>query len=1282
MKKIIKFSLIIIVFLLNNNLLSQSTCNSALPFCTNQSYNFPNTTGVVDQGPIGCLDGTLNGTPSTPNPVWYYMEIANPGNMTINISQTDFSGTATDVDFILFGPYSNLTNALSFCGNLGTAGSGSSTNTIVDCSYSSNASESATIPNAQTGEVYLMMVTNFSDQGGYINFTSSGSASTDCSIVPPCIADAGTYTLTVNNAPVPVGTSINVCQNDCINIQSNDDYVLPPANCGQSELMYAIFTSAPPTTFTSGDFSTYPGFTGLFWTGSNFNDCNNTTSPLNDAINLPQLAAATTFWFVPVTVDDGDDDGLNSGACPGMDVDLNGDGCFDTGTPIEIHYMNALSVNATPSTCNVANNQYSLNGSITFTNPPTSGTLTVTNSCGGTQSFNAPFVSPQAYIFSNLTSNGASCTVTSSFSAIPGCTATTTYNAPAACATSCSVTGITTTNIGACQSATNTFTLGGQVSFTNAPTTGTLTVTSSCGGTQILNPPFNSPMNYNLSGLTANGGPCSVTATFSATTCTQSQNFTAPAACGCSISALTASPTACANDLYNVSGSATFSAAPSTGTLTISNSCGGTPVVLNAPFTSPQAYSFNNLTANGSSCTVTATFSANNACTRTQTYPAPAACLNPPCIQNPFCSDGTTTFPAGTNQVPASTTYPNNDYGCLGSTPNPEWYYMQIATAGSLGINMINSAGVDIDYILYGPYTSINNSLTYCDNFGTATTGSNTNLIVDCSFSGSANETANITNAQVGEVYVLLITNFSNQPTNVSFSSSGSATTDCSIVSPPTCLAEIGTYNTNLIGDTQSQTMLCFGDQINITSNNDFVAPALVTGGVAPVPVYDPGVSWLVYSCPPSVALTPTQAAASNLIVPDDPCFIGIYGSTPSLTDANDLSIINSLPAGTFTNNTVYFVPITMYSIVDGLYSYVLSPADDCYELGTPIAIQYLPEIVDVQNPNCANGTVSVTLTGGAPQLNGTNFNVVTGSQIPASATFVNTSVANGGTIILGNLSNGPFSFDIVDDNGCPITISGDFVGAQTASITYQDNLYCLNEPNPVPTLVGNTGGTYSSGNGLSINPLTGEINLATSTPGAYSISYTTPGNLCPATSTFNLTIEAFPVVEAGPDLTVCVGKPIILSGSGASSYSWDNGLQNNVPYLPNIGLTQFVVIGTTSGGCAGTDSLTVIVIGDCDSLIDVIYWVPNTFTPDGDQYNQTFLPVFYSGIDPYSYDFYVYNRWGELIWENHDFQFGWDGTYNDGMKCPDGTYTWKIRFKLINNDEKQTVFGHVNLIR
>jgi gliding motility-associated-like protein len=1105
----VKNLILSLIFLcLSLNLFSQSgDCATAASFCTDvPNYTFNNQTNNGDLGSVHCLD-------SSPNPVWYYMTIDNSGPMEITISQQDANGNGIDVDFALWGPFNSLASA---CGGTG--------NNPVDCSFSPSATETATIPNAQVGQTYLLLLTNYSNQPGTIEFgQTSGSASADCSFV-----------------------------------------------CG-----------------------------------------------------------VTGFTAIPT-------------ACSGNSV-------------------------------------YTLNGTLSITNPPTSGTLTISSSCGGTQTFNAPFANTINYTLPNLTANGAACTVSTSFSANSNCNTTEQYTAPAPCAPACAITGVTAVP-GQCASATNTFGLTGTVSFTNAPTTGTLTVTSSCGGTQTLNPPFNSPMNYTLAGLTANGGACTVTASFSATTCTGTQNFTAPAACGCVISNLTAVPSACANDLYNVTGAITFSAAPATGTLTVSG-CGGTQT-FNAPFVSPLNYTFNGLTANGANCNVTATFSALPGCTRTQAYSAPAACLNPPCVQNPFCADpnNPTTFPAGTNQIPASTTYPNNDYGCLGSTPNPEWYYMQIGNSGSMDIVMGNSANVDIDFILYGPYSSYNNALTYCDDFGTATTGSNTNLIVDCSFSGSANETANIANAQTGEVYVLLITNFSNQPTNISFNSSGTATTDCSIVTP--CIAEIGTFNPNLTGDTQSQTMLCFGDQLNITSNNDFVTPALVTGGTAPEPVYDPGVSWLVYSCPPTVALTPAQSAATQLTLPDDPCFLGIYANTPNLTDVNDMSIINGQPAGTFTNNTVYFVPVTMYSLVEGLYSYVISPANDCYELGTPVAIQYLPEIVAVQNPNCANGTVAVTLTGGAPQVNGTNFNVVTGSQSPASATFLSTSVPNGGTIILGNLTDGPYSFDIVDDNGCPITISGDYVGPQSATITYPDNLYCLNEANPTPSLVGNAGGTYTSGNGLSINAATGQINLATSTPGAYAITYTTPGNQCPATSTFNLTIEDFPIVDAGPDLTVCVGKPIILSGSGASSYSWNNGLQNNVPYLPNFGLTQFVVIGTSSGGCIGTDSLTVTVIGDCDSTIDVIFWVPNTFTPDGDQYNQTFSPVFNSGFDPYSFDFYVYNRWGELIWESHDATVGWDGAYGDGLQCPDGTYTWKIRFKLLNNDERQTVLGHVNLIR
>lgn len=1293
-------SIILFIFALVSWSVS-AQCIGADPFCTGTTYNFPNTTGVPNLGSVNCLS-------TTPNPAWYYMEIDQNGSMVIDISQQNASGTGLDVDFILWGPFSSLNSA---CAGANPFPAGSA----VDCSYSANATETATIPNAQVGQVYVMLITNFSNQPGNISFSqTSGSGSADCSFTcgvnltaTPSVCNNNTYSIS-GNLTVTAGPGISVPNSGTVTIANS---------CGGSQTFNAPFTNIPYN------------FTGLTANGagcvvtatfSNFPNCNTfqnytapascvtpcsvssvTATPTACSANQYNVNGQVSFTNPPTT-----GTLTVTGSCGGTqtfnapftsplsysfsNLTANGAACSVTATfssntsctnignytaPQSCN-CSVTGITATPTAC--ASNQFSLNGNISFSNPPTTGTLTVSSSCGGTQTFNAPFTSPLAYSLSGLPANGAGCTVTATFSANTSCTLTQNFTAPSSC--NCSISGITATPT-SCSS--NQYSLGGNISFANAPATGTLTITGSCGGTQTFNAPFTSPQAYNLTGLTANGAGCTVTATFSAnTSCTLTQNYTAPASCNCSITSLSATPTACSNNLYNVSGAITFNSAPATGTLTVSG-CGGTQT-FNAPFTSPQAYNFTGLTANGANCNVTATFSALPACTISQTYTAPVACLNAPCVQNPFCSNnGVTTFPAGTNQVPADITYPNNDYGCLFSTPNPEWYYMQIAAPGTLGINMSNSSNVDIDYILYGPYTSLNNALTYCDNFGTATTGSNTNLIVDCSFSGSANETANIANAQTGQVYVLLITNFSNQPTNISFTSSGTATTDCNIVTPSTCVAEIGTYNYNLTGDTQSQTMLCFGDQLNITSNNDFVVPAEITQVTTPPqPTYDPGVSWLIYSCSPSVAVTPAQATATGTEIGDDPCLVGIYSNTANLTDINDMSLINSLPPGTFTNNTVYFVPITMYSIVDGLYSNVILPADGCYELGIPIAVQYLPAINSVQTPNCANGTVTVTLTGGSPQVNGTNFNVVPGSLLPTSATFVNTSTGNGGSIIIGNLTSGPYSFDIIDDNGCPTSITGNYTGPETASISYPDIFYCLNDPNPLPTLIGNTGGTYTSGIGLNINASTGQISLATSTPGAYTITYTTPGNICPATSTFNLTIEDFPIVDAGQDTTVCVGKPIVLSGTGAVSYSWNNGLLNNVPYLPNLGLSQFVLIGTSNAGCIGTDSINVIVISDCDSLNDVIYWVPNTFTPDGDQYNQTFLPIFYSGIDQYFYDFFIYNRWGELIWENHDTSYGWDGSYNDGMKCPDGTYTWKIRFKLLYNDEKQTIHGHVNLLR
>jgi hypothetical protein len=186
------------------------------------------------------------------------------------------------------------------------------------------------------------------------------------------------------------------------------------------------------------------------------------------------------------------------------------------------------SITATPSSCTPGSTMYSVTGQVTFTDAPATGTLTV--SVGSvTQIFNAPFTSPQTYTISGLTSDGASHTVTAVFSADAACTATQTYTAPASC--QCVISALTAVP-GTCNSNNNAYTLTGQVTFTNAPASGTLVITVTGGNSVTLNSPFTSPLSYSIANLNADGASHTVTATFSNNImCTLSQTYSSPAQC-------------------------------------------------------------------------------------------------------------------------------------------------------------------------------------------------------------------------------------------------------------------------------------------------------------------------------------------------------------------------------------------------------------------------------------------------------------------------------------------------------------------------------------------------------------------------------------------------------------------------------------------------------------------------------------------------------------------------------------------------------------------------------
>ncbi|MCA6423354.1 MAG: hypothetical protein IM568_11110, partial [Flavobacterium sp.] len=216
--------LILLNFLTVNVAFSQgANCASSEAFCAGGStLTFPNSTGTTSEAGIDyeCLF-------SQPNPAWFFMQIGTAGNINFQINQSTNGGNPIDVDYILWGPFPG-----PVCGpaNLNPT-------TSVSCSFSAAAVENFSILNAVVGDVYVVLLTNFSGQAGNITVTQTnagqpGAGGTDCNILCPltlapqviCPGGQAILTATIENAtsyqwssvpggPIPGNTqSITVTQ--------------------------------------------------------------------------------------------------------------------------------------------------------------------------------------------------------------------------------------------------------------------------------------------------------------------------------------------------------------------------------------------------------------------------------------------------------------------------------------------------------------------------------------------------------------------------------------------------------------------------------------------------------------------------------------------------------------------------------------------------------------------------------------------------------------------------------------------------------------------------------------------------------------------------------------------------------------------------------------------------------------------------------------------------------------------------------------------------------------
>ena len=185
-------------------------CLNATAFCTSEIIDYEaahNGQQATESAAYGCAY-------SRPNPSWYFMRIDHSGQFIIHLEGVDpNTGNPRDIDFVLWGPFDDPTTA---CDHL-------TLDKIIDCSYSTSGTEDAylgyplaehhhlnladgniTYHVPQTGEYYLFLITNFSNQECAINFhyeEGSGPGSTDCSLLPA---------LTSNDGPYCVGETIHL----------------------------------------------------------------------------------------------------------------------------------------------------------------------------------------------------------------------------------------------------------------------------------------------------------------------------------------------------------------------------------------------------------------------------------------------------------------------------------------------------------------------------------------------------------------------------------------------------------------------------------------------------------------------------------------------------------------------------------------------------------------------------------------------------------------------------------------------------------------------------------------------------------------------------------------------------------------------------------------------------------------------------------------------------------------------------------------------------------------
>lgn len=732
----------------------------------------------------------------------------------------------------------------------------------------------------------------------------------------------------------------------------------------------------------------------------------------------------------------------------------------------------------------------------------------------------------------------------------------------------------------------------------------------------------------------------------------------------------------CLNDLYALTGTVNVTNPPAAGNL-IAKTCDGTQITIaSSPF-NLGSYPLNmtGLNANALPCDIEIYFS-QGACSQVlnQTYTAPS------CVDCSF-SDMTAT---------ASGCQPGNTYTLSGTLT-----FSNAPTTGQLIVEDCSGNTQTFNAPFTSPLNYSINSLTPTGQACTVTAAftADATCTIDKSYTTPTIPVV-VASADVTICQGSSTTISATGATTYSWDN-GAGTSASATVSPTNTTTYTVTGTTNGCTATD-QVVVTVGSSLTITTSSDLTictgSSTTLTASGAVTYSWNNGAGTGA-----SVTVSPTTTTTYTVIGTDaNGCMgqaqvtvtvaanLSLSATAVAMCEGGSKTITASgatnytwSPATFLSGNTGATVTFTAGSTTT--YTISGSDANGCTGTTTVTATVYPNPTIDAGNDKVLCFSNNVTLSG-------------TGAGTGGNYTWDN-GVVNGvafkpqvGTITY--MVTGTTANNCVGTDQVIVTVEE----APSVSFTATQDQYC----SPVIGVFTNT--SPSTGNCLWVfdNGLTvgdcGPVTQTFSQPGVYGAKLTiTSANGC-VTSLYQnpmVIVEANPTASFIPHPVVFeITNPVVTfdnQSNGATTYEWDfgdNGASSTqfepfYKYPEEVASYVVILIAYSEHGCSDTAQYSV------RAEEDLLFYVPNAYTPDGDEFNNVFKPIFTSGFDPFDYNLLIFNRWGELVFESNNVAFGWDGIYNaTGKMCQDGTYIWKIEFKTLKNDERKIVKGHVNLIR